>query len=104
MQTLAITFIVGEEKGLFLSNRPARRCAELISSKTRRRTHIEEIGGVECIVAKEFKSRPVPLIGARLGYDRHLPAGMFAVFGRVCVPQYVELANGVHTQQLLAGS
>src|ERR1051326_7726023 len=81
-----------------LFDRSAGGYAELIPLKARHRTRIEKVPSVERIIPQEFKCRTVPLIGAGLGDDRHLSAGMFPVFRRVCVPEDVEFTNGVHTK------
>ena len=44
---------------------------------------IVEVAGVENGIAKITKDRSVQIVGARLGYDVDLTAGLRAVFGRV---------------------
>src|ERR1043166_6588145 len=102
MQILPIAFIVGEDKGPVLFDRSAGGYAELIPLKARDRTHIEKVPSVERIIPQEFKCRTGPLIGAGLGDDRRLSAGMFPVLRGVCIPEDVEFTNGVHTKLLLA--
>ena len=104
MQLLTISLVVGEQECLVFLKRASRRLSELVSLKQGSGTQIEEIVGVERIVAQEFKGRAMPLIRAGLRDDRDLAARVFAVFGGVGIPENVEFPNGVDAKQLLARS
>ena len=64
MQILAVSFIVGENEGPFFLDRPSHRAPELVALKGRSRTLVEEIWGIERVVAQEFERGPVPLIAS----------------------------------------
>src|SRR5438552_4067036 len=100
MQLLTISLVVGEQECLVFLKRASSRHSELVSLKQGSGTQIEEIGGVQRIVAQEFKGRAMPLIRAGLRDDRDLAARVFAVFGGVGIPENVEFPNGVDAKQL----
>ncbi len=104
MQVLAESFVIAEHEGLVLLDRAAQRDAELVALKARNGIRVEEVAGVEVVVAQEFVERSVQLIGSGLGDDQNLAAGTLAVLGAVGIGEQVEFPHRVHAQQLLAGA
>jgi hypothetical protein len=93
---------IPEEKRFVPLQRPAQRGAELVPLKPRRGCQIEKVSGIERVVAKILKQRPVQIIRARTRHDFHLRSGPFAVFGCIAVAQRIEFFHRVRAQQLLA--
>ena len=92
-------FISAEYEGLVLSYRSAEASAELVSLEGGHILKVEEIAGIECGVAQEFKSRAVYLIGSRLGDYVDYPASGAAVLRAVVVRQSLELLYGINTSE-----
>ncbi len=101
---LAKTFVVGEEESLVGSERTACGSAELVALERRSGALVEEIGGIEGVVAEEFKDGAVPLIAAGLRDDDDLAAGMLAEFGAVGVALDVKFSHSVDAEQRPAGA
>ena len=98
VQALAESFVIAEEKGLILLDRPAHGSAKLVSPKWRGIALVEEIRGIQHVIAKKLECRPMPLIGSGLRHNHHLPAGTFAEFRTIRVTLHVEFAHGVHAE------
>src|SRR6267143_64610 len=77
--------VAQEEKGLSLDDRTADISSELIAlqSRLRHRCRVEEVSGIEIIVAKVVVRLPVKLIRSRTGSNVHdragIPPGLRAV-------------------------
>ena len=56
----------------------------------------EEIGGVQFVIAQEFKGGAMESLATRLGYDVDHAACGKAKFRAVIVAQNSELADGIH--------
>ncbi len=104
VQMLAKAFIVGEEESLVGSERTASGGAELVALERRSGALVEEVGGVEGVVAQEFKGSAMPLVAAGLRDDDDLAAGMFAELGTIGVALHVEFAHSVDAEQHAAGA
>ena len=80
---LADPLVVNEEEGLVLDDGAAEGPAKLIVVEwiLRQRGVVEEVPGVQRIVAEKFGYGAVILIGAALGYDIHHGAGAAPVLG-----------------------
>ena len=103
-QVLAETFVIAEEKSSIGAKGAAERSSEQVALKRWSGTLVEEIGSIESIVAQEFKSGAMQLVAARACDDEHLGARTFAEFGAVRIALDIEFADGVHAQELAAGS
>src|SRR5712692_11586455 len=101
---LAEAFVVGEEEGVVGSQGTAGGGAELVALEGCSGALVEEVGGIEGVVAQEFERGAVPLIAAGLRDDDDLTAGMLAEFGAIGIALHVEFANGVHAEQHAAGA
>src|SRR5262249_54935680 len=63
---------------------------------------VEEVTRVQGAITKKLESRAVQSVAARLGNNRDLRAGAFAIFRRVGIGLDVKLADRVDTEQLPA--
>src|ERR1700730_16249213 len=99
VQVLAETLVVGKHKRSIFLNWPARGCAKLVALKRRRGALVEEVRGIQRVVAQKFVHRAVPLVASRLRREDHLAARMFAQFGAVRISLHVELAHRVDAKK-----
>ena len=97
VKVLAEAFVVGEQKSLIDLDRATTGAPKLIALKGRRSPAIEEVRGVESVVAQELEDGAVPLVRAGLSHDNDLPARTLAELGSVGVAQDVEFAYCVNT-------
>ena len=104
VQVLAEAFVVGEEEGFVLLTGAAERRRRTDCAESRERSAVEEVAGIEGVIAQEFVDRAVQLIGSGLRDDENLCAGAFAIFGAVGIGEHVEFADCVDAEQLLAGA
>ena len=99
---LPVAFVVGEQEGLVLLDRPAQRSPELIALEVGNLRLVEEISRVQGIVAKELVDIAVQLVGAGSGGDIDLGPGAFPIFGAVGILDDGEFLHRVHAQKLPA--
>jgi hypothetical protein len=104
VEILAEAFVVAEDKGAVAADGASGGRAELIALERRSGPLIEKVGRVERVVAEKFVNRTVKTVGAGLGSDDDLAAGMLAEFGAVVVALDIEFANGVDAEELTARS
>ena len=90
-------FVVHQEEGLVVLDRPAQHTAELIAPQLVLGLpgREEKAARIESIVPEKFESRAMPAVGAALDGHVGLRAGVHAVFGRINGALNLELLNGL---------
>src|SRR5207244_6944815 len=78
----ALALVAAEEEYLVLLDGAADGGAELVLPPFRFGITIEEVPGIQLVIAEELPGVPVELIGARLGADVRNGAGAAAIFCR----------------------
>jgi hypothetical protein len=92
-EPLAQALVAEEEEALVLAQRPRERGAELVAAEVGLLVGIEEVAGVERVVAVVLVEAAVPGVLARLRDHVDLAAGVAAELGRVGVGLDAELAH-----------
>ena len=101
-EQLAVPLVVGEKEGPIAEQRTTERAAELVLLEVRLGAAgavVEEVVGVERVVAVELESAPAHDVGARLDLQIHHAAERAAELGRVGRGLQLELVEGVHTRE-----
>src|SRR5580700_3102157 len=104
VQVLAEAFVIGKHESFVVVQRAADGGAELVALERWSGAWIEEIGGVEGVVAEKFIRGAVPLVAAGLRDDNDLSAGVLAEFSAVGIALDAEFAHGLDAEEHAAGS
>src|SRR5262245_23466404 len=100
---MAKPFIGSVQEHLVLLDRASQRSSELIASVRRSAIGlIEEVAGVQGVVAQKLKGAPVDLVGSRGRHNGDLSSGPFAILSAVGVREDVEFPHGFDAEQLPA--
>src|ERR1700730_16637608 len=95
-------FVIAEDEGAVFDDRPASRCAELVSAEWRYwgSRIVEKIPGVQRTIAKKLISGTMELIGPGFGDGIHDAASRPAVLRTLVRGDNREFLNGIDAQLL----
>src|SRR5581483_3327277 len=92
----AHTLVIPKEEGFIFENGAAKRAAKLVLVVLSLLGSIEEVAGVDVIVAQELEGGPVEYVCARFGIHQHGRAAAAPVLGGIVEGKDLELLNGVN--------
>ena len=99
---VAESLVGAENEQLVLDDRAAGGDAELILLQSGN-SRLEEVAGVEAVVAQKLPRRSVELVGAGFGHHGDLRAGVAPVLGREVVRQHAHFLHRVGRRVVHAG-